>query len=512
MEKLCRLMIIDDEFIMRQGLKNMVDWEAEGFLIAGEGSNGEEGLRLIEEARPHIILCDIVMPVMDGMEFGDIVHKRYPEIQIIMLSSYDNFEYVKGTLLNGAVDYILKPALNPQNLLETLNKYADRIPGLHRRKSRRSGIHHHMERYLLGFDSGEDTEKWREELPHAFYRILGANIKKTNGEGHDLTLALYQTAVDYVNSFSGCACVPLLIREEILCIILNYNVSVRPEIEKSCYGFSEKLMFLYPAIFCVLSEEVTRVQDLKEIYHSQLLPEVDKAFYFKDIHLRILRRKEETETPGARFDFHHFTSLLNSGHFGTALTLLEEYTGYALKGRMEEDRIKNQVKNMLYNLLDNMGFSHEEMSQKRYEYFKRLDRTRYRDEFEITLHEISQEILTNMKEQKASPEIRIRKMIAYIEENYKENLDLKEIAEVFNFNYYYLSSYFSQHMPEGFSGYLNRLRIREAEMLLRGNELSISQISSAVGYSDHSYFCRVFKKITGNTPSAWRRENRLGRS
>lgn len=509
MEKLCRLMIIDDEFIMRQGLKNMVDWEAEGFQIVGESSNGKEGLELIEKTKPHIILCDIVMPVMDGMDFANIVHKLYPKIQIIILSSYDNFEYVKSTLLSGAVDYVLKPALNPQSLLATLHKYASRVPGLQMKKSQSSSIHNYMERYLLGFDSEENKGKWKEALPHTFYRILASNIKKVNEKGQDLTPALYQTAVSYVDSLSCCTCVPLFIREELLCIILNYNAGGRAELEEGCHGFSEKLMFLYPGIFCVLSEEVTRMQELKDAYYTQVLPEVDKAFYFRDIHLRFLKEGPSPRVPNRRFDFNRFTSLLNSKHFGTALSFLEEYIERAVEDRMDEDRIKNQVKNMLYNLLDSMGFSHEEMSQRRYEYFKKLDQARYQNEFEQTFQEIKEELLLHMKEDKTSDEIRIRKIITYIEENYKDELDLKEIAEVFNFNYYYLSSYFNQHMPEGFSEYLNRIRIGEAVKLLTRNELSISQISSAVGYSDHSYFCRVFKKITGNTPSAWRRENKL---
>ena len=111
MSELCRVLILDDEFIMRQGMKHMMDWEKEGFQIVGEGASGEEGLALVEELHPHIVLADIVMPVMDGIEFSAILGKKHPEIQLIILSSYDKFEYVKTTLLNGASDYILKPML-----------------------------------------------------------------------------------------------------------------------------------------------------------------------------------------------------------------------------------------------------------------------------------------------------------------------------------------------------------------------------------------------------------------
>lgn len=76
MEEYCRILIIDDEFIMRQGLKHMADWEKEGFRIVGEASNGREGLEMIPKVHPHIILCDIVMPEMDGVEFAGILKDK----------------------------------------------------------------------------------------------------------------------------------------------------------------------------------------------------------------------------------------------------------------------------------------------------------------------------------------------------------------------------------------------------------------------------------------------------
>ena len=126
----CKVLIVEDEFIMRQGIKHMLEWEKEGFTIVGESTNGQEALDLIEKLKPNIIISDIVMPILNGVDFSKVVQKRYPDLQIIILSSYDNFEYVKDTLLSGAVDYILKPTLNPEQLLVTLKKAVDRIPGL----------------------------------------------------------------------------------------------------------------------------------------------------------------------------------------------------------------------------------------------------------------------------------------------------------------------------------------------------------------------------------------------
>lgn len=93
MAEYCKVVIIDDEFIMRQGMKHMLEWEKEGFQIVGEASNGQEGLEVIEKTKPNIVLTDIVMPVLDGIEFSEILNKRFPEMQLVILSSYDKFEF-----------------------------------------------------------------------------------------------------------------------------------------------------------------------------------------------------------------------------------------------------------------------------------------------------------------------------------------------------------------------------------------------------------------------------------
>ena len=176
MSEYCKVVIVDDEFIMRQGMKHMLDWEKEGYPIVGEATNGKEGLELIEAVRPDIVLADIVMPVLDGIEFSKILKARFPQVQLVILSSYDKFEYVKETLLNGAADYILKPALNPDILLKTLNKVAERIPGMQIRKTQHTSSSAQIEKFLLGFVPRLDEALFAEIFPHTLYRVTGMDL------------------------------------------------------------------------------------------------------------------------------------------------------------------------------------------------------------------------------------------------------------------------------------------------------------------------------------------------
>ncbi len=124
----CKVLIVDDEVLIRQGVKHYINWEQEGFQIVGEASNGKEAIELIELLNPHIVITDIVMPVMDGMELTAFIKSHYPEIEVIVLSSFGDFDYVRSTFQHGVADYILKPKLEGPELLKALQKVAKNLP------------------------------------------------------------------------------------------------------------------------------------------------------------------------------------------------------------------------------------------------------------------------------------------------------------------------------------------------------------------------------------------------
>lgn len=194
-----KVLIADDEYIMRQGLKYMINWEDEGYEIVGEASNGQEALKLTQELSPHIIICDIVMPVLDGVDFSQLIHENYPNIQLIILSGYDKFEYVRNTLINGAVDYILKPTLTPDGMRSTLKKASERIPGCCPDKRDKGNIlGRSVERYLIGQARELPVERLSQRFPYGCYQFYAVNIKRENTararnlQAVSITKVLYQ--------------------------------------------------------------------------------------------------------------------------------------------------------------------------------------------------------------------------------------------------------------------------------------------------------------------------------
>lgn len=121
-----KLLIVDDEKLLRKGFIHMTDWTSHGYCIVGEAGNGEEALQAIEAVGPDIVVTDIKMPGMDGIELIRAIKSDYPHIKVIVLSSYSDFPYVKESLQLGAADYILKASMSFDEVLRALEKLTDK--------------------------------------------------------------------------------------------------------------------------------------------------------------------------------------------------------------------------------------------------------------------------------------------------------------------------------------------------------------------------------------------------
>ena len=123
-----KVIITDDEIQIRKGLRMKVDWEEEGFQIAGEASNGKEALELLRNMDIDLVITDMRMPIMDGIELAKRCQQEFPTVKVIVLSGYSDFEYVRGSMKEGVKDYLLKPVA-PDELVEALQKDPKRSRG-----------------------------------------------------------------------------------------------------------------------------------------------------------------------------------------------------------------------------------------------------------------------------------------------------------------------------------------------------------------------------------------------
>lgn len=121
-----KIFLVEDEFVIREGIKNNIDWKANGYEFCGEASDGELAFPIIQKTKPDIVITDIRMPFMDGLELSRLIKKELPLTEIIILSGYEEFEYAKEAIKIGVSQYLCKP-ISGEELLKEINLLADKI-------------------------------------------------------------------------------------------------------------------------------------------------------------------------------------------------------------------------------------------------------------------------------------------------------------------------------------------------------------------------------------------------
>ncbi|MFF2483096.1 response regulator [Paenibacillus sp. NPDC058071] len=513
----CKLLIVDDEVLIRQGIKHFIHWEQEGFQIVGEAANGKEALEQIAKLRPHIVLTDIVMPVMDGEELGRQIRQHYPEIEVIVLSSFGEFDYVRSSFQSGARDYILKPKLDMNHLLEVLKQTADHIPSLRRKEgngARSLSLDNLFERLLTGFEAEIEGEELKKAFPFRCYCLIGASL--ANLEGWDKVDAprLKQRITEQLKEKMKThdIVVQLLPSESDRFIVL---LNLEPSGLASLPHWSRELTVLLAEIAddiaVVAGEPFTGLLKECRSRRDELIQLMQYTFFLPGKRVILYNElPEPTEAPGP-FHLNEFTEAFKRGRFDTAFNGLQQHIqALAADYRMDVFDYKSFLNNLIFNivvLLSNMDFETKELDSKKYNYFRSIEESRYAIDAIATMDEFIGEARSAVAAKSAhAGNANMQRLLDYIDEHYADPLTLTEVAKHFHFNPSYLSSYFSSHNKEGFIEYLQRVRTDKASKLLREGEATISEIGGRVGYSDHSYFCKVFKKHTGLSPSRYRQQ------
>ncbi|GGA46639.1 response regulator transcription factor [Paenibacillus physcomitrellae] len=519
----CKVLIVDDEMLVRQGIKHLFDWESEGFTIVGEASNGKEALEQISLLRPHIILMDIVMPVMDGEELARIIQIRYPDVKIVVLSSFSEFEFVRSTFQSGASDYILKPKLDAVELLGILKKASGTLPGLQNAdQPDRSGrwLAAALDKLVSGYPF--DNESIRGRVLSSFVRpsfaLLSMERLGGQGQAERSSEELQHTAEAVLESMIRSGNLPLEFRP----------LSQEAGRSRWLWNADERFFGSAGLAADVLQQLVEGCEleglpaaaalsapfhDLEALHEAaeQIPALLEKRFFLPDE--RVFMAGERTAKPLASpaFDGEAFNQELNGQEFQAAFARLRDYLA-AVPGRLDIGmyEFKSLMGHCVFNIiLALLRFQYEarRLEDRKYEYFRSihesLDIREASGWIEAFLGEAEDCVLQRTR---SAGNQAVQRILEFIQEHYAEPLTLTEIAHHFHFNPSYLSNYFATHNSEGFSEYLNKVRIEQACRLLRQGDMPISDISSQVGYSEHSYFTKVFRKQKGLSPSQYRKQ------
>ncbi len=529
-----KVFLAEDEFIIREGIKNNIDWQAHGYEFCGEASDGELAFPLIQKTRPDILITDIKMPFVDGLALSRLVKKELPETEIIILSGYEEFDYAKEAIQIGVARYLLKP-INGETLLQEIDSVAEIILGKQKEKEIREKYQKEMEENSLRdqmdlFQHLVTGDCSMEEL----LSVAGKLDLKIMAPWYSIVLLKIQSMKHDYEEYSGSI---VVVDERIAKLAEPEHVLIFDRaLEGRAFLFkadSEEELLAYQKEYLGDVKEVlsgyanlryfggigTPVNRLREIPAS--FEDASHAFAHRylvaescilDSSLLMQEGAAEHEdfrisaVNPEQIDRAKMQEFLRTGDLDEVVYFVDEFFGKldggAMKSRIFRQYITMDAYFSIVDFLKGLGLQKDEIEAPD------QDGSILQDEKSAMdyIVRIMEKALV-LREKKASSRYEdvVSEVIHYIEDNYaQEELSLNLLASHVNFSPNHLSMIFSQQTGQTLIRYLTDYRMNRAKELLRCSSKKSSVISMEVGYKDPHYFSYLFKKTQGMTPTQYR--------
>lgn len=483
-----KVFLVEDEIIIRNGIKNSINWEMHGYDFVGEASDGELALPMILEKKPDILITDIKMPFMDGLELSEQVKKVLPAMKIMILSGYNEFDYAKMAIKIGVTDYLLKP-ISSEKLLDAVNKVAEEIRKEQSEKEQ-------MNQYAREMQENKESEKFQ-----FFNQVFAGSMPFGECLEQGKQLGIEISAEGY--------CV-ILFKIIMIDHPMDYNediVSATEDIENLSEQ-TEKLLWFrrgvegwgFIAQGAVGEELTARAQTFREDL-EKVLEKYKNLEYFGGIGSQVGRFSEikrsyndANRAFAERFSrsLRQFVSYSEVHQMGVQNDVEMHRLGTMAENRKMLERFlktgtENEVKSFMDAYFDAIGEQNlQSMMLRQY----------------IVMD-------TFISVQSLGDSLNIEKARDYIGQNYmSENISLNLVASSVNISPSYFSSLFSQEVGSTFVEYLTGVRMEKAKELLMCSDKRTSDIGYEVGYKDSHYFSYIFKKTQGCSPKEFRSRGR----
>ena len=534
-----KVFLVEDEMVIRRGIKNSIDWEKEGYIFCGEASDGELAYPMIIKEKPDILITDIRMPFMDGLELCKLVKKELPNIKILILSGYDEFDYAKEAIRLGVTEYLLKP-ISSGKLLEALNGVSESI---RREKEDKDLVRKYME------EMRENTEHEKQKF---FEQMIAGNLSMADaletGKKYEMNLSagmynllLFRFTLGEENRKSG----ELLGEAEYAIEKLTERLEYVFEFQRGVEGWAfllmadneeqmservkelskdlEEIMKNYSTIayFGGIGQPVARLRELEESFReaeralaARFTMELNRIISVEDI-----RMAQNVDT----LDDIEITSF---GEIEKTRTMLEKFLNNGAEDEIDEfvdvyinELPEENLKSVLmrqYIIMD--------------AYIVMMSFCEKIEGIEGEMQAQSEELKNSMKTIQTLEEIKnyirmlLKKIIGVrdtisgrrypniieiakdqIRKTYmSDEISLNTIAAEVGMSPSYFSSIFSKEMGKTFVEYLTEIRMDRAKELLMCSSMKTSEIGYEVGYKDPHYFSYIFKKTQNCTPKEFR--------
>jgi two-component system response regulator YesN len=509
--ELYKYVIADDEALIRRGIVSKIGKIDIDLVCAGQAGNGNQALELIEKEKPHILLTDMKMPVLDGVTLLKAMRQRHPQVKVIVISGFTDFEYTHEAIESNVIAYLLKPydreklrdalqkAISQINQDQVLEKDKQHVELEKQEVYAQADLEHLLQLFT------HSNASFREFKSHAYRRLLA-------WEG-------YRIAWVHAPSLSLMAELSRLLSQEepgIRQVVLSHPADptglllifaadrtghdVTPLPITNVQANTEGVRIGISGLKAAWAELPAACREAEEALNGRLLQGKERIHYFEDV-----------RNPGIPVDWDRTDELLfflETGNGPASAKLLDQLFSFirsqpefklsAVKHyfRMLTEKIRLNLNEQVQIITDQMhSASFESAIQGCLEI----------EQIESYMRDLTVRVVRFYAEfgGKANLEF-VQQIQTFVRQHYDKEMSLDKISEMFYKHPNYISTVFKEKTGENFTDYVNHVRIAKAQDLLSGTSLKVEKIAKQLGYDNTKYFYRIFKKKTGMTPLEYR--------
>ncbi len=524
-----KVFFVEDEIVTREGVRDNVDWQGNGFEFCGEAPDGEMALPLLQTTHPDVLMTDIKMPFMDGLQLSKIVRERMPWVKIVILSGHDEFEYAQQAIQLGVTEYLLKP-VTVQDLHHVLQKVAAQLEQERKEQENLEKMQEQIE---------ENRATLRERL--LLKLVVGAvpsteAIEKGQLLGLDLIARCYLVVILKTELADRSEQFDYAEYQQVQRIVAGL-VENNPDIFLLKKDWAELVLVMKGSTPEYLEEERDLLLDLiqQEVRRTRYQLTIGAGTpkrRIADIHQSFIEalvcvqnaadeNKAGSNQAVARAELLKVdkSAVENFLRCGVKEGFDEFFDAYIRP--LSETALKSYlIKNYLFvdvvlataRLVNELGGDIDQVIPELNSIETILTNIKTCEQLREQADKILVSALAFRDSQTNSPYTgMLRQAKEYIDHHYLDpNLALNEVAAQVNLSSSHFSVVFSQETHQTFKEYLTEIRIKKAKELLRMTTLRSAEVSYQVGYSDPHYFSCVFRKNTGLTPTEFRFQAQAG--
>lgn len=516
-----RVMIVDDEQLIRITLKNMLDWKSLDCSILALAKDGEEAWQIFMEATPEIVITDLKMPRMDGIDLIRKIKEKNPSTQVIALSNHSDFELVKEAMKAGASDYLLKVTLEEEELEKVIEQVkANCVASINSAAKRYETILERLQHLLILKKNDHEIRQddflsllqsslfdpYRTAYQLAYFRVDHIELYyQKNHRSHD---SIRHNLSDLISES-----IPNFMKFEVVFIsnhsgILLFQSREKLRILNTCNTIMRNIaQYMDVQLSITLSDVHHDLTQLIDVF-DEVLERHEMRFYVGE---GILIQAEELTTFNrldmSSVDFHiQMLEAVNARDFAELREVHKESMMYMKENFIRPSDVLDYEVFILNNIEGNelakgiktsFGFHEIITSIQQSETIDRLD-----ERLQEAFGEIAQWLLDDGSNRYGKDIIEI---INFVEENYTQKITLKMLAAKFGINESYLSRMFKNQTGKNLIYYVNEKKMRKARELLSNPTIMVKEAAYAVGYEDQFYFNKLFKRFFGISPTEFRK-------